>query len=358
MMSFAPLALTAATAAMVAVPLLPVAFELRRRQDAAPLPTRTDDGHIENFAASFVARLEPLADLIAECALAGSTRLVSLADGSKALLLGSPTALGELRVLTRRNHITAAIFCWEGRTLPGAEQITTDVYSAGDLETGPGCGFRALYCRGSAHLGPHTSIFRWVHASDVLSFGKGSELYGRASSAHSLHLAMGCRFERVHAPAVLIGCDALPSELQRPSHYAGRSIMDIKLGRVLAGGDFRLDCGDVLQGHVIAAGSVWLGAGSRVLGSLKSRHHAHIGRGSEIQGAVVSSTGLDVAGASHIRGPVIAEGELTIGPETQIGSPEAPTSVSAPRIRMAPGSVVYGTLWARDEGRVDEEKES
>ena len=78
-------------------------------------------------------------------------------------------------------------------------------------------------------------------------------------------LAAGCRFERVHAPAVLIGCNDIPAELQRPSYYPDRSIADINLGRVLAGGDFRLDCGDVLQGHVIAAGSVWLGAGSRVM---------------------------------------------------------------------------------------------
>jgi cytoskeletal protein CcmA (bactofilin family) len=355
MMSFVPVVLAGATAAMVALPLTPALREFRRREDAAPLPTRTDDGHIENFAKAFAARLKDAAlePVIAECRAAQSTRLVRLPDGTRALILPDAAAIGELRVLARRNQVTALIFCSESVTLPDGAQVPTDV-SCEALQSGAGCSFRAIHALGAIALGEANTIFRWIYTPTSLSVDSGSQLYGRASAGEVIALAADCRFERVHAPVVLIGCEELPGELQRPAVYAGRSIMDIKLGRVLAGGDFRLDCGDVLQGHVIVAGSVWLGAGSRVLGSVKSRHDAHIGRGTEIQGALVSSGSLTIAGSSHIRGPVIAESELVIGPGTQIGSPETPTTVSAPSIRIAAGSVVYGTLWARAEGVTEE----
>ena len=351
----AGMALTAATLAMVAAPLAPAVLEFRRREDAAPLPTRTDDGHIENFAKAFAARLEKasLQPVIAECFAAKSTRLVRLPDGTSALVLADAAAIGELPVLARRNQVSAVVFCGEREVLPQGIVIPSDV-SCQHLETGAGCSFRALYAQGPVTLGEGNTVFRWMHSTQSIKAGDGSQLYGRASATGLVRLGVGCRFERVHAPAVLIGCDEIPADLQRPAVYSGRSIMDIKLGRVLAGGDFRLDCGDVLQGHVIAAGSVWLGAGSRVVGSVKSRHEAHVGRGTDIQGALVSSAGLKIAGSSHIRGPVIAESELVIGPGTQIGSPETPTTVSAPRIRISSGSVVYGTLWARAEGVTEE----
>jgi hypothetical protein len=51
---------------------------------------------------------------------------------------------------------------------------------------------------------------------------------------------------------------------------------------------------------------------------------------------------------------VLADKEIVIAGGVQIGSPDSPATVSAPRIRISPGSRVYGTLWARLEGRVEE----
>src|SRR5947209_14319612 len=130
MMVFAPLALTAATAALVAIPLAPAVLEFRRRQDAAPLPTRTDDGHIENFAQTFATRMAALEPAMAECRAAQSTRLVRMADGSRVLILADPNAIGELAVLGRRNDITAVIFCGESTRLAEGVQAPTDVYCA------------------------------------------------------------------------------------------------------------------------------------------------------------------------------------------------------------------------------------
>ncbi|MBV8206189.1 MAG: polymer-forming cytoskeletal protein [Acidobacteria bacterium] len=349
----APLTLAAATGLMAAAPLLPAGLELRNREEACPLPIRTDNGHAENFARAFAASLEPFAAEMEKCAATGEVAVVFRRDGSRVLLVAGDSSLEQMDAAGSKD-VTAIAFCGSHIAMPAGRGFTADAYFSGDLETRSQCAFRGLFCRGSASLGPFTRVARWVHAGGTLRAGEYSALFGRASAGESISLGMACRFGRLHAPVIQVGLDEVPL-LRRPSQFPGRSIMDLKLGRVMASGDFRLDCGDVLQGHVIAAGSVRVSAGSSILGSIKSHHNAHIGAGCEIQGAVVSSAALHISGGSHIRGPVIAEKELDIGAATQIGSPDAPTSVSAPRIRIAPGCVVYGTLWAREGGLVEAE---
>ena len=56
----APLALTASTAALLAVPLMPALRELRSKHDAGPLITRKDDGRIQNFAVALRERCKSL----------------------------------------------------------------------------------------------------------------------------------------------------------------------------------------------------------------------------------------------------------------------------------------------------------
>src|SRR5690349_767581 len=60
----APLALTASTGALLAIPLAPALRELRSKRDARPLVTRKDDGRIANFAASLRSRCSKLQVLL------------------------------------------------------------------------------------------------------------------------------------------------------------------------------------------------------------------------------------------------------------------------------------------------------
>jgi predicted acyltransferase (DUF342 family) len=347
-MIWAPLALTAATTAMLAAPLTPALLELHRRRDAAPLPTRADDGRVTNFALAFANRIAPLMPLIEQCADRGDNQRVALPDSTTALLIGSTNFAG-----VSVADATAVILCAPASFIPQQTTIATDVYAAGDLYVGNDCKLRAVYAAGDASFGTGTVTFRWAHARGAITLAENSAAYGRLSSGTLLRLERGSRFERVNAPIVLVGLDAVPSCLACESQYGKRSSMDVKMGRVLTHGDFHLACGDVLQGHVISYGRVSIESGSRILGSVKSHSAAYIGNDTEIDGAVVSAGRLHIAGGSRIRGPILAENAVFIGPNTQIGSADVPTTVSAPRIRITPGSVIYGTLWARNEGRVD-----
>ena len=53
-----------------------------------------------------------------------------------------------------------------------------------------------------------------------------------------------------------------------------------------------------------------------------------------------------------IHGPVIAERQMKIAAGTRCGSLTQPTTISSPRIDVEEGVVVFGTLWAREYGRV------
>jgi hypothetical protein len=77
-----------------------------------------------------------------------------------------------------------------------------------------------------------------------------------------------------------------------------------------------------------------------------------LGGSVEVHGAITSSGRIEVAERCFVRGPVLCENEVVIGTGTQVGSPDCPTTISAPRIRLAPGAAVYGTLWARESGEV------
>lgn len=339
-MLWGPIALTAATSAMIGVSLAPAIGELRRRQDAAPLPTRADDGHITNFAAAFRKRIAPLMPELERCDM---THEVPFGDGTRALLLPIPDIPVALPP-----EITAVLLSGKTARVYAGAELLCDLYACGELILGTGCTLRALLADGDARLSYGCVIARWAHSEGALEVAAGCTLFGRLSATREIQLAQGCRFERMHAPVIRVGDEA--AALPKTRVIDKRSIVDVKLGRLLAHGDFHLASGDVLQGHVVASGDVLIDGGSRIMGSVKSHGRTEIGAGTEIHGALVSASSLRLAGETFLRGPILAEGELVIGPGTIIGAPDAPTTISAPRIRIAPGSVIHGSVWARYEG--------
>jgi predicted acyltransferase (DUF342 family) len=74
--------------------------------------------------------------------------------------------------------------------------------------------------------------------------------------------------------------------------------------------------------------------------------------GVSVEGSVISARKMRIGPHCAIHGPVIAERELVMAAGTHCGTMEYPTTVSAPEIDVEQGVVVFGTLWARERGRV------
>jgi cytoskeletal protein CcmA (bactofilin family) len=345
-MIWGPIALTAATSALIGASLAPAIHELRKRRDAAPLPTRIDDGHITTFAESFRKRFEPFAVEIRRCAEQRTNGVIVFPDCTRAMLVGTGNLPRQIEP-----DISALALCGECNAIAQAAELLVDVFAHGDLRVEAGATLRAALIAGDSWLGEQCVVCRWLHCEGILSVAPGNVLYGRISATREIQLSPLCRFERLHAPIIRFGnaeTRALPARV-----FKKRSIVDVKLGRLLATGDFHLASGDVLQGHVVASGNVLIDSGSRILGSVKSHGRTEIAADTEIHGSTVSAASLHIAGGSFLRGPVLAEGELYIGPDTVIGSPDSPTTISAPRVRIAPGAIIHGSVWARYEGRVE-----
>ncbi len=338
-MFWAPVALSVATGTMLALPLVPSLTELHRRRDAAPLPTRTDDGKIENFAQSMRDYMQPLT------ALEGGSSC-RLRDGVEGRVLRREDVPG-----LPETAIDVPVFVPQSLTFPLPVCFSRELYVKGSLELGGDSLLRAALIEGDAVLGERTAVARWIHATGNIDAGPESQLYGRASALGSITLARGCIFERVRGEAIYIGTMRTPAYDSSPI-WRGKSLIDMRLGRVRSNGDFHLRDSDAFQGHIVAIGKVAIEDNVIVIGSVKARADVEIGSGTNVEGTIVSRGGATIGANCYVKGPILSEGEIVIGPGTQIGTPACPTTVSAPRVRIAPGAVVCGAIWARETGEV------
>ena len=345
---WAPLALTATAGVMIAIPLAPALIELFQRRDAGPLPTRKDDGNIRNFARAFRHHIAHLYPELTACAASNSIRETRLPDGAYALLVGK-AGIYDVPEDTVQTLVLFAKQC----SLPASLTFTRDVYAGNLLYGGRRNVFRALLGEDNIYLAEESSVLRWLHAEGKIVVGPNSRLFGRASSEKAIYLSPGCSFERMHAPAI---CTSMTGELEPAEAPAGQPSPEKfrKLGRSRINGDLHLGSGEMLLGNIIVTGSIQVDERTRIFGSAKGNGDIHLRDQAEVQGSLVSTRTIHIASNCSVKGPLLAENEITIGAGTQIGTPGSPTTVSAPRIRIAPDCVIHGTLWARVEGRVEE----
>lgn len=340
----APLALTASTGALLALPLAPALRELRSKRDAGPLVTRKDDGKIDNFAHSLRARCKPLQPALVQCVERFASQLVDLGD-DKFFVAGRSGAWEGPR------QIDVLVLCAKPVELPDGFQSLEDFYAKGDVHSGNNNIFRVLLSEADVVLGAGTQILRWLHAESDLLAGRNCVLFGRASAGKSLTLSPGCKFERMHAPTIYSSSDAAQLDLRLESAPFSK-LAQAGMGRARVHGRIHLVAGEQHYGDMVAAKRFDMDAGSCVYGSVKANGDACLRERAEVDGSLVSTKRIHIASGCFVKGPIISEHEIVIDSGAQVGLPAFPTTVSAPRIRIAPGSVLHGTVWARAEGRV------
>jgi cytoskeletal protein CcmA (bactofilin family) len=361
----APLALTASTGALLAVPLMPALRELRSKHDAGPLITRKDDGRIENFAVALRERCHSFARS------RGRDVALHVSDEPKlvtcATVLGSSPETQHAASLPAEHVLyVAEAGLWQGpmRTevlvicagptqLPDGFQALADFYSQNDMRCGRSNLFRALLGEARIVLGSGTQILRWIHAESDLVAEEHCTLFGRASAARSLTLAPECKFERIYAPVIYTSAAAGQIEIRGESAPFSK-LAQAGLGRKRIHGETHLSAGEQHYGNVVTTKGLEMDEGACVFGSVKANGQIELNERAEVDGSLVSTKRIRIASGSFVKGPIISEREIIIDAGVQVGLPGVPTTISAPRIRIAPGSVLHGTVWARVEGRVGE----
>jgi cytoskeletal protein CcmA (bactofilin family) len=117
-------------------------------------------------------------------------------------------------------------------------------------------------------------------------------------------------------------------------------------------GDFEVQAGETIRGNVVIRGNLHIGSGARICGSVKSTRLLVLDDGVSVEGSLISAREMRIGSNCAVHGPVVAERELAIATGSRVGSLQHPTTVSASWIKAEEGSLVFGTLWAREHGEV------
>jgi len=338
---------------MFMLPLIPALVELRRKSDALPLSVvQQNAGEIRHFANSFRDCIKGLAPTLQRCVAGGTTVTGTLADGEEYVVLGRADepllhALGQ-RDAVHPLVITAGV----DLTIPAGATLSKEIYAGGQFIGGEKNNYRAILGEKNIHLGASTHVTRWVHAVGEFTSDPGCRLNGRISSDALIRLRTDCSFLRLNAPRIEIGSAAPIENATAPNSLLPTSGSSAPSKRVFHDGDFEVQAGEIIRGDIVVRGNLRVRSGARICGSVKSTKDLLLDDGASVGGSLISARKMRIGPNCAVHGPVVAERELAIAAGTRCGTLEHPTTVSSPRIEVAEGVVVFGTLWAREQGQV------
>jgi len=336
-----PLALIAATTAFAVLPLGPALLESRRSRDAAALPIRRDDDNIRNFAETF--------RVFSRVHLDRAAQLPAFTHSAAVI-----AHKGEFRAFENADagNVRGVVLCRADISFGHGVIFNDDVYCAGTLIGGTRNLYRAILGEEDICLADGSQVLRWLHAAGSVSLGAGCVLHGRASAEFTMYLRPGCTFRRMHAPLIAAIRDELERKPSRHSQVEQSEHVAVSRFPSRLDGYFYLPAGSRHEGSVIARGRALLGAASCLEGNLKSHRALQLSEQVEVLGSLVSTSSIYLGENCFVRGPIISERSVFVAPGAQIGTPENLTTISAPRITISPGSIIHGTVWARDAGEV------
>jgi cytoskeletal protein CcmA (bactofilin family) len=338
------------------VPLLPALVELRLTRDAQPLDViQQYGGDIRHFARGFHRIAVELQPQLKECVAAGTSTTGTLPDGEEYVLLGSADDSFFLPATRRDSTWRSLVAAGADLVLPDDLIFGKEIYAAGDLTGGARSTFRAIFGEKEVRLQSDSKVVRWAHAVRRFRAEHDCDLYGRISSDQEIQLESGCAFQRVNAPLIITEFfDGATGELTSSPSTAGVDAESPAppTGRVLYDDDLEIRAGEVITGSMVTRGKLHIASGVRVLGSVKSNGHMTVDSGVSVEGSLISGTTMHVGPRCRVGGPVLAERGMVIESGTCCGAAHMPTTVSSPTIELEKGVIVFGTLWARKEGRV------
>ena len=333
--------------------LLPALIELYWPKDNLPLKVvREFDGNISNFAIGFGRLIESELGSILASSVSG-VKHGTLSSGEAYLLTRDGAQLlsegGEGETFDR------ILVCADNSSLPDNVVFAKEVYAAGDMTCGQGTIFRAVLANGNISLGSDSGVLRWMHAKGRISVASGSRIVGRASSDSGIELSENVSFERLYAPRMefVSGPETVQDSGPLPEWAP-----DDKARRV--GSHWRID-GDAsipsrhaCHSALVVEGTLDIGGGGWMHAAIKGKKDLRLGADCRCDDAVIAGNALEIGENCRIKGPLISESAILLKRGSIVGTDEFPTTVTAPRITVEPGVVVYGSVWAREQGKVNE----
>jgi predicted acyltransferase (DUF342 family) len=343
-------ALIGIVSVLLALPLTPALAELRRKSDAVPLNViQQHGGEIRHFANSFRAYIKDLEPIMRQCIAQGTNATGTLADGADYMVLAQVDERLMIALQQRDASHPVVLVAAVDLIVPPATTLSQDIYAGGHFFGGEKNSYRAILGQRDIQLGESSQVMRWVHAVGRFWAGRGCRLYGRVSSDSQIRLLSNCFFQRLNAPCIQTGSAEINGEHSQPSPKQ-TSVSP----RTLHEQDLEISSGRRVYGSLLVRGRLVIRSGATLYGSVKSGQDMLVEPGVSIAGSLMSGARMRIGRNCCIHGPVIAERGLQIETGSRCGSVERPTTVSAPCMQLEEGVLVYGSLWAREQGEVVE----
>ena len=342
-------------------PFVPALCEWLLGSDAQPLlVVREQETNIRHFAHSFFDQIQvfferegidaraPPADYEGE--FRPGQRFLFLSHDSR------PQWSDEIR---RTRLVNTLLIASGDLMIEGGYVYEQEIYCGGQLYGGAHSTFRAVYAGTDLVLGQNCTVARWLHSQGHVHIGRDCTVYGRISSTSSITLGPGTRFQRLNADVVRFASDAAVAGglgMGRPTPIIWQvptNARQLDEHTVSCAGDLKLYTATRVDTHLVTQGTLEVGTSCEINGNLKASARLVLGAGCVVRGALVCSGPIVIGPGCLVKGPVVSEMAISIATGSVIGTPGLATTVTAPRIRVASGCQVSGTLWATAEGVVD-----
>lgn len=260
--------------------------------------------------------------------------------------------------------------------VPAARRWRGDLTCAGTLTLGEGCvADGSLRAAGPISLGAGSQVLGSLVSPGEIYLAAGTAVRASIVSETAVVLGAGCivgvpgAHATVRAPSVQIGKGvvvhgtvwagqrllSVGQDAPPPAHAADapdpaspdeRIVWDPVSGRGLATVSLAIAAGRRWRGDLVCHGDLSLGHRCHAHGSLKARGDLGLGAGVRVEGHVVADGEILVGAGAVVTGSVVSEAAVVLGPGCTIGSPGRPVTVCAPRLEVAQGVVVHGTIRA------------
>ena len=229
-------------------------------------------------------------------------------------------------------------------SLGAGSMVSAAVTACGEVYVAPGAQVRASIVSESAVvLGPGSVIgVPGAHATvraPQVDIGKGVIVHGTVWSGERL-LTVGDAFGERGDGHREAGVYSLDDGVD----------WDDVTGRGVAPASLSIAPGRRWDGDLVCQGDLELGPRCHAAGALKAHGDIGLGAGGCVDGSVIAQGEIVVGAGVHVRGSVASETAVVLGPGCRVGSPGQPATVTAPRVEVALGVVVHGTVWAGHSG--------
>ena len=338
---------------LLLVPLIPALTELLRRSDVSALTVdQQHDGKPTRFALNFRDFVQR------RSTSAHDTTLTS--DTSKELTAEQPIVEIDSDVQLDIDP-GEAVLSQHSVTLSKGLWMHQEVYAKKDVTCEANVHVRAVLAEERFATRADVTVLRWAHAT-VAQIGNRNEMYGRLTADNKLVFENTAVFQRLNSPSIAFSSGKpIPIRQRRPPINAmnrvrpadlpGLIISTDKPRRSVVKGALNLPKNSLFKGDLIVRGKLKIGEGCLIIGSVKAAGSILLGGRTRIFGSVVSRESIFVGHDCKIKGLLVAERKAIIGNNVTVGSLEHPSTITAERIEISPGTTMSGTIWARRLGR-------